>query len=77
MNWMPHGIFLIKYLPGLVLIWYFLKEDTLKKISNLLKLEDRLLVGVLDAEELRGGVPRLLLGVVQVQAQALHLSVEE
>jgi hypothetical protein len=41
---------------------------------HLLHLQDGLLVGGLDAEQLGGGVPRLTLRVVQIQGQALHLS---
>merc|ERR1719150_2881406 len=40
---------------------------------DLVKLEDGLLVGGLDAEELRGGVASLLLGRVEVHANAVDL----
>ncbi len=41
---------------------------------HLLQLQDGLLVGGLDAEQLGRGVPCLSLRVVQVQGQALHLA---
>merc|ERR1719445_2409249 len=41
--------------------------------ADLIQLEDRLLVGGLDAEQLRGGVAGLLLGIVKVHANAVDL----
>merc|ERR1719410_1927454 len=41
--------------------------------ADLVQLEDGLLVGGLDAEELRGGVAGLLLGVVKIHANAVNL----
>merc|ERR1719362_515425 len=40
---------------------------------NLIQLEDRLLVGGLDTEQLRGGVAGLLLGRVKIHANAVNL----
>merc|ERR1719389_1581246 len=41
--------------------------------ADLVQLEDRLLVGGLDAEQLGGGVAGLLLGVVKIHADAVNL----
>merc|ERR1740129_1728048 len=41
--------------------------------ADLIQLEDGLLVGGLDTEQLRGGVAGLLLGVVKVHANAVNL----
>merc|ERR1719422_518531 len=41
--------------------------------ADLVQLEDRLLVGGLDAEQLGGGVAGLLLGVVKIHANAVNL----
>merc|ERR1719336_654242 len=41
--------------------------------ADLVQLEDRLLVGGLDAEQLGGGVADLLLGVVKIHANAVNL----
>merc|ERR1719412_1025468 len=41
--------------------------------ADLVQLEDRLLVGGLDAEQLGGGVADLLLGVVKIHADAVNL----
>merc|ERR1719384_3099969 len=41
--------------------------------ADLVQLEDRLLVGGLDAEQLRGGIAGLLLGVVKIHANAVNL----
>merc|ERR1712102_130221 len=41
--------------------------------SDLIKLEDGLLVGRLDTEQLRGGLAGLLLGIVKIHANAVNL----
>merc|ERR1719336_818749 len=41
--------------------------------SDLIKLEDGLLVGRLDTEQFRGGVAGLLLGIVKIHANAVNL----
>merc|ERR1712209_74875 len=41
--------------------------------SDLVKLEDGLLVGRLDTEQLRGGIVGLLLGIVEIHANAVNL----
>merc|ERR1719346_68183 len=41
--------------------------------ADLVQLENRLLVGGLDTEELRGGIAGLLLGVVKIHADAVNL----
>merc|ERR1719336_2285530 len=41
--------------------------------ADLVQLEDGLLVGGLDAEQLRGGIAGLLLGVVKIHANAVNL----
>merc|ERR1719195_1313254 len=43
---------------------------------DLLQLEDGLLIGGLDLEQLRGGVPGLLLAHIQVEGQAVALALE-